>query len=234
MGTNDIHHKKRKSRLTRKSKKNREYKNSILIICEGEKTEPNYFNSFQVSNVEVKTIGLGMNTTSLVEEAIIKWKELEAENRCYEHLWCVFDRDEFLQEKYNQAFETIISEEKKLNKRFKRSVGREIKIFIAYSNQAFELWYLLHYDFIESACHRSQYQRMLSDRMGKEYKKNDAKMYQTLQELSQSTNDRKGQNFAIRNAKNLRSSRVSSGEHNQNPSTSVDKLVVELNGYLKK
>jgi hypothetical protein len=43
MGNDNLHHKKRKGRVERRSSKLKEYRNSILIICEGEKTEPKYF-----------------------------------------------------------------------------------------------------------------------------------------------------------------------------------------------
>ena len=63
----------RKSRLKREIKK-QEYRDSFLIICEGEKTEPNYFSSFKV-NIKVEILGLGRNTLSLVEEAINIWEK---------------------------------------------------------------------------------------------------------------------------------------------------------------
>lgn len=233
MGTDNVYHNRRKGSLARKSKKIKKYKNSILIVCEGEQTEPNYFRSFWISNIKVKTIGIGKNTISLVKEAIERWKEFAKAQQYFEHLWCVFDRDDFPPEQYNQAFKTIDSEAQRLNKRYKKQIGRELKIAIAYSNQAFELWYLLHYDYIDSACDRSQYKKMLSDRMGKKYEKNDPKMYQFLQALSQSTNDKKGQLFAIRNAKKLRSKSKPILSHKDDPSTSVDILVEELNQYLK-
>lgn len=62
MGTDNVYHNKRKGSLARKSKKIKKYKNSILIVCEGEQTEPNYFRSFWISNIKVKTIGIGKNT----------------------------------------------------------------------------------------------------------------------------------------------------------------------------
>jgi len=187
MGSDNIHHRKKQGGLTRKSRQVREYKNSILIVCEGEKTEPNYFKSFPVSNIKVKAIGIGMSTISLVAEAIKKWEAFLAEGFFFEHLWCVFDRDDFPQKVYNEAFEKIVHEERKINKKLKRKEGMKLKIDIAYTNEAFELWYLLHYDYIDSALDRSQYKGMLSTRMDKKYKKNDPKMYQFLQELSEST-----------------------------------------------
>jgi len=44
-------------------------KPSILIVCEGENTEPSYFNQFKVTSATVKSVGTGYNTVSLVEKA---------------------------------------------------------------------------------------------------------------------------------------------------------------------
>jgi len=75
---------------------------------------------------------------------------------------------------------------------------------------------------------------MLSERLNKKYKKNDADIYQSLDELSYKCRGHKGQKFAIKNAKKLRTLIQDGHPHNYNPSTSVDLLVEELNQYLKK
>ena len=234
MGSDNFFHLKRKGKLRRKSSKIKEYKDSLLIICEGDKTEPNYFQSFPITNIKVRILGTGKNTTSLVEEATKQWKEFAKGGEYFEKLWCVFDKDDFPTANYNQAFESVLSEELKLNKRFKKRVGRKIKISIAYSNQAFELWYLLHYDYIDSSIDRSEYKRMLTSRMGKQYEKNNPTMYDFLEQLSRKINSSKGQNLAISNAKKLRDSIVTELKHNHNPSTSVGILVEQLNTYMKK
>ena len=74
---------------------------------------------------------------------------------------------------------------------------------------------------------------MLTARMGKEYKKNDPSMYLFFEKLSKKTHDRKGQRYAVNNAKKLRDSITNEQKHNHNPSTKVDLLVEELNKYLK-
>ena len=233
MGSDDFYHLKKRSQLKRNAKKTKEYKNSILIVCEGEQTEKNYFESFPVPNIIVATIGTGMNTESLVDEAIEKWIDFSKENKFYEKLWCVFDRDSFCQKSYDGAFKKVIYEEKKLNRKYKRRVGRKINISIAYSNEAFELWYLLHFDYIDSSLSRSEYKRMLTERMKKKYKKNDPSIYQFFENLSKTTDGQKGQLFAINNAKKLRDNIPNGLKHNYNPSTKVDLLVEELNTYLK-
>ena len=41
---------------------------SFLIVCEGEKTEPNYFKAFRVKSAQVVVEGTGCNTISLVDK----------------------------------------------------------------------------------------------------------------------------------------------------------------------
>ena len=225
MGTDNLHHKRRVGQLKRERKKIREYKNSILIICEGEKTEPQYFKRFPTTNVKVATIGIGKSNIALIKDAIVIWKKKAAEGEYFERLWCVFDRDDFPLQNYNQSFENIVNEEEQLNKKYRKKIGRRVGINIAYSNQAFELWYLLHFDYIDTALERFQYQNMLSHRMQREYKKNDPDMYSLLIKF---------QDVAINNAKKLEASIKIPLKHNHNPSSTVYQLVEELNLYLKK
>lgn len=146
-----------------------------LIVCEGEKTEPLYFKSFRVPRTvaSVEVVGVGANTISVVEEAL----RLRT-GRAYDQVWCVFDRDSFTPERFNRAFELA------------RSEG----IFVAYSNEAFELWYLLHFDFCDAALSRTTYAARLAGYLGRPYRKNDASMFDALLPR---------QGTAIRNARRL-------------------------------
>ena len=59
----------RTSSLTRKQG-TRNVKQSFLIVCEGVRTEPDYFKAFRMTTATVKAIGQAMNTISLVNKAI--------------------------------------------------------------------------------------------------------------------------------------------------------------------
>lgn len=61
---------------------------SILIVCEGENTEPSYFNQFRITSAKVKSVGEGYNTISLVNRAL----ELARQGN-YDRVWCVFDKE---------------------------------------------------------------------------------------------------------------------------------------------
>src|SRR5262249_28886015 len=76
----------------------REPRPRFLIVCEGRKTEPNYFTGFRISPRVVVIEGLGDNTLSLVQRTV----ELAAEHK-YEQVWCVLDRDEFSKDRFNAA-----------------------------------------------------------------------------------------------------------------------------------
>ncbi len=112
-----------------------EEKPKILIVCEGENTEPSYFNQFRLSSATVKSVGEGYNTKSLVQRAI----QL-AERSNYDQVWCVFDKDDFPDKDFNDAIK----------------LATKNKFSIAYSNQSFEYWLLLHFnDHQGGAMHRS-------------------------------------------------------------------------------
>lgn len=70
----------------------KEEKPSILIVCEGELTEPSYFEKFRVPSATIEIVGKGYNTVSLVNEAMRLYKSSNAE---YDQVWCVFDKDDF-------------------------------------------------------------------------------------------------------------------------------------------
>ncbi|HSN98576.1 MAG TPA: RloB family protein [Candidatus Nanopelagicales bacterium] len=171
---------------------------TFLIVCEGEKTEPQYFRAFGLRSAEV--VGTGKNTRSLVDE-VIRLKETMEER---DHYWCVFDRDSFPAQNFNAALQKA------------RHAGFEV----AYSNEAFEIWYLLHFDYYSSASDRSLYRKKLSERLGRPYEKNDPTIFESLQ-------DRLPE--AIKYARKLRESY--DPEHNpeqDNPCTTVYLLVQQL------
>ena len=89
--------------LERKSA-DRPEKPTILIVCEGENTEPSYFNQFKLKTAVIRTVGEGYNTISLVKRA----KKLSDE-RDYDQVWCVFDKDDFPDNDFNNAITTAES-----------------------------------------------------------------------------------------------------------------------------
>lgn len=183
-----------------------EPREKFLIVCEGERTEPNYFRSFRVSkDVVVEVLGFGYNTVSLIQKAI----ELQnAHSEEYDQVWCVFDRDSFPAQNFNQAL----------------ALAKQNKIFVAYSNEAFELWYLLHFHYYDTAVTRRDYCTKLGELLGREYQKNQDDMYHLL--LSRQTN-------ALKNAKRLLKCYSPIKPEQNNPSTTVHLLVEQLNRFIR-
>ena len=188
----------------------------FLIVCEGKKTEPNYFKAFidnrrsEVKEVNVK--GCGCSTCQLINEAKKIQEKLEHERQVpFDRVWLVFDKDEF------KDFNKAIADAKKEG------------MNCAWSNQAFELWYVLHFQYLDTGVDRKQYIGMIEDKVMKasksktfKYKKNDVGFYQILHEHG-------NEDFAFKNAEKLRNrhkGKVDYAAHN--PRTEVDLLVNEL------
>lgn len=172
----------------------------ILIVCEGEKTEPLYFRKFPIApNSIIDVHGVGANTISLVKIAI----ERNKSNK-YNQVWCVFDRDSFPAQNFNAAIH----------------LARENGIKIAYSNEAFELWYVLHFCYLNTGITRQDYITRLEKFLGHEYKKNSENIYSEVLGL---------QKKAIQNASKLLEEYDPLSPEQSNPSTTVHLLVEQLN-----
>ena len=198
----------------RRQIKTRETRKRFLIVCEGEKTEVNYFKAFTVpKKIEVTVRGEGKNSLSLVNKAIQIIDNLKKDDS-FDQIWCVFDKDNCSKEQFNQA----------------ERLAKEQNIKIAYSNEAFEIWFILHFQYLDIATSRSEYLTILTNQMKKygllnkkeKYAKNREDMYEKLKPY---------QTTAITNAAKLIQDRDEAKKHpfDANPSTTVQELVQELN-----
>jgi hypothetical protein len=180
----------------------------MLIVCEDSKSSRDYFDSFGVDpkRAEVVTLGMGMNTDSLVEQATLRKDKAARSGKPCNQVWCVFDRDSFPLENYVRAFQR----------------ARDEGIKVAWSNEAFEIWYLLHFNYHNTGISRDNYEEKLG-KSGLVYSKTDKSIYAKLKPL---------QNTALRNARKLERYWNQCGEmlpERQNPSTNVHRLVEFLN-----
>lgn len=189
----------------------------ILIVCEGTKTEPNYFEAFKkfnrgtnVYDIEVK--GMGANTTSVVDKAI------DLKNKgYYDRVWAVFDKDSFSDDKFNSA---IIKAEQN-------------GICCAWSNEAFELWYLYHFVNRTTGMSRTEYKKAISDAVNKSpnfkkkskfvYAKNDERNFEIMTKYGSMDNALK---FAEAQSQKYTDKRYAT----HTPCTMVFKLVHQLIG----
>ena len=188
----------------------REVKQSFLIVCEGEKTEPDYFKAFRMTAATVKAVGEAMNTMTLVNKAISIREADKAKKRFYDQCWVVFDKDDFPAKDFNQAI------------KYAEKNGFQV----AYSNQAFEYWFLLHFNLYQGPIHRNQYKNMLEKLIGMPYSKTEgsgAVMYNLLLVR---------QEQAIKNSETVLAEISHGNPAEEESSTTVHKLVKELNKYL--
>jgi hypothetical protein len=139
----------------------RTVRQNFLIVCEGERTEPNYFRAFPVAaDVKVHIYGAADNTINVVRKAI----DLR-EQGDYNQVWCVFDRDSFPAQHVNEAI----------------ALAQHEQIDVAFSNEAFELWYLLHFHYYNTGISRHTYIELLHRLLGHRYEKGSTTIYQELE-----------------------------------------------------
>ncbi|MFM9837298.1 MAG: RloB family protein [Cyclobacteriaceae bacterium] len=187
----------------------------FLIVCEGTKTEPNYFIELEKDLpkgiVKLVIEGSGLNTLSLVDRAI---KIRDASIRNYDRVWAVFDRDDFPEESFNNAIY--------------KALGNGIHC--AWSNQAFELWFLLHFQYVNVAMTRDAYKEYLETQVRKVsrndnyvYAKNSIEMYSILKNFGN-----QDQAINIKWSNKLLSDYSDERYAKHNPCTLVHLLIEEL------
>ena len=151
---------RRRDRDRREARRNPylEARPRILVVCEGEVTEPQYFEEFRRwcknPRVAVHVEGRGGVPFTLVTKArdLRDQAEREAasekdENLRYEQVWCVFDFDQH--PRVPDA----------------RQMAKDNGLRLAMSNACFELWLLLHLRENPGAQHRHHLQDMLGELM---------------------------------------------------------------------
>ncbi|HEP9904065.1 RloB domain-containing protein [Pseudomonas aeruginosa] len=190
--------------LRQRKENTKPIKKKVLIVCEGARTEPNYFKSFRVYK-DCHIVGSGSNTLSVVKEAI----RLKKENS-YSEAWCVFDRDSFPASRVKAAL----------------NLAERNNIKCAFSNESFELWYVLHFEYLDTQITRTDYCKKLTNLLGKKYEKNNASIYEEIL-------DRQDQ--ALKFAKKLEKKILPNGAcpANSYPYTTVYKIVERLNKLAK-
>ena len=192
---------------------------TILIVCEGENTEPSYFRQFKLSTATVIAIGEGFNTISLVNRTI----QIASKNQ-YNKVWCVFDKDDFPSNDFNNAIHTASA----------NGFG------VAYSNQAFEYWIILHLDDHQGGgMHRDDYDNKINDLLkpfGVSYDGKGSKIItEEIFEILDAYDDKLGKErkeVAIERAKRNFKYHDSTNPAIAESSTTVYKLVEELLKYI--
>ncbi len=196
-----------------------ELKKTILIVCEGKNTEPLYFKSFPVLTLRVKTVGIGQSKLKLIE-----YTQNLTKNDTFDEVWCVFDLD------IKHDIANCVSD-------FNNAIakGKDLGFKVAYSNDAFELWFYLHYQYTDSENHRTFYYKQLSDLWKVNYEKEGKKLKFCNENYKRLENDKSASRTdAIKRAKKLYRMKKQLPYQQQNPVTLVFELVELLVQNMKK
>jgi len=236
--------------LKKDDKRIEDLKPNFIIFCEDEVSEPTYFKSFETDLINIVTIKNQKSKIKNVFNAIkycqkndlMEFKDgkyfLNKENN---QVWCVFDRD----------IETNDLEKDNENISFDKSIETAINqgFKLAWSNDAFELWILLHFQEIDLLDYnykiRQTYYNKLSEIFKNQINKNEELLKIINHESFSYKKDFKQlkkfkniilpqilekTNIAIKNAEKLEQyfEKQDIPNHQKSPLTLVHHLVIEL------
>ncbi|MFK7970677.1 MAG: RloB family protein [Bacteroidia bacterium] len=205
----------------------RRYDQHCLVVCEDQKTEPVYFETFKdqfpKKTFYLRCIGTGRDPLGVVEQTVLQKQKMEKElGREIDFVWAVFDKDDADEnqtkiDKFNAALK----------------LASENKIEIAFSNEVFEVWLLLHFQKLNLATPipRAKVYELLENKIQKadskssfKYKHGDSEVIQQVVRLGD-------EKLAIERAKVLKSHFAKTEDLlKRNPFTSVFELIELLRG----
>ncbi|MBP8875497.1 MAG: RloB domain-containing protein [Neisseria sp.] len=210
MGSDDLFKKRKIKNIKNHQRRvaNRQPYERILIVCEGEKTEPFYFLelcknlSLHTANVEI-TGDCDSSPHSVFSKAKELFDDSKKQQNTFDRVYCVFDRDNHPD--YLKTINSISSQKPK-------------NIFSAVTSvPCFEYWLLLHFTYTT---------KPLSNALGAinelknfipNYEKGNKKIFQTVKDSL---------DFALSNAR--RANSEAKKNYTDNPSTLVVDLVEKL------
>ena len=174
----------------------------MIVVTEGEKTEPQYINEFlrihQAPNVRIG--GTGFDPQGVVEKAIELKKSV---GRGRAHVWAVFDRDEHLR------FEEALR------------LAQRHGICVAVSNPCFEPWAVFHYRDHAAPIDRHDCQRLLA-RLCAGYRADRGKLFKDTEAI------RSNHDAAVQRGKRSLHDREKEDDPQGNPSTSMHVLMESI------
>ena len=225
MGTDDFFKKKRARLQERKAESRIPKPNSFLIVSEGAKTEPLYFgglanyinelyksNSIQSEQPIIDPLGEGKSTVSLVQKTS---KIVARSPIMYEQVWVVFDKDDF------DDFDDAIK------------LAEKNGFHVGWSNQSFEYWIYLHFNYSDAALHRSVWCQKL-DEIFKSRRISDEGYEKNLSNIFDIATQYGSLKSAISNAIRVENSYNNATlPSKKDPCTTVYKLIQELKPYIR-
>ncbi len=163
MGSDDLF-RKRKARQAKDLKRSQEKRapyDKVLIVCEGEKTEPIYFRELRdfyrlnTANIEVSG-DCGSAPVSVVNKAKELYRK-EQRNISFDRVYCVFDKD--THDSYEEALLAI-------------KTAKPVRTFFAVNSvPCFEFWLLLHFVYTTQPFYGTVGAKSAADQVQDELKK---------------------------------------------------------------
>jgi hypothetical protein len=207
-----------KVRQNKRDIDNKKQKKDILISCEDSVSAREYFqiiinDLFDRQCITPKSVVIVPHRGKTHPTGVLETLQEYKDYKDFSNKWIVIDRDEQLQggghslEDFNNAIK----------------YAKKDEIDVAYANDCFELWYLLHFDYIDGSMSRKDIERKLKEKL----KIKDIKTKETTKIIFEKLiND---QQKAIYNAVEL----LKNNQDKQNPSTTIHLLVQQLNNLIK-
>lgn len=194
------------------------------IFCEGKITETNYFNAIKKlinknainrNAVNIEILHENANCDVLLQKANA---EVEYRGIVSGHIWCIYDKDDFSKDRFDKAEE--------LAKTFS---SEELKYHAIWSNQCFELWLLLHFEYYNSSNDRKNYfdklDSIFKEKTGKIYDKAEENIYGIVNKYGSQTD-------AIKYAKKLFEGKEHLKPSGIVPATKMYEVIEEISKYL--
>ncbi|MGI5947160.1 MAG: RloB family protein [Lachnospiraceae bacterium] len=196
------------------------------IFCEGQQTEPSYFEGFKrciednpvyrdMVLIEIEPCQAETMRVIGMAEKYVKKNKIEKGQ-----IWCVYDKDSFPANDFNG----VVQRAEYLNQR-----NPNVQYHAAWSNECIEFWFLLHFAYYTANNHRTEYISFLNDKfrelgIGK-YQKNMKDIFDILIEKG-------NPKLAVRYAKRIIKDGQGRMPTDIAPGTKVYELVEELVKYL--
>lgn len=222
MGTDNLHRKRKpkNARTLGRSRPKRARYSKVLIVCEGEKTEPNYFEDLK-RNLSLNSANIiitgqsGSSPDAVLRFAKERYLSEKTLGDPYDRVYCVFDKDSHTT--YTRTCDEISN-----------MTPRDVYYAIT-SVPSFEYWLLLHFKYSCSPYNHlpknSAANQVLSDLRTHfpDYNKNEKNIFTNLSDKLE---------FAKTNASKSLNSAINSGT--DNPSTRVHELIDYLQDLKSK
>lgn len=195
-----------------------------LILCEGTKTEPNYFQEIKerINNkyrdkINIDVCPSGKGRLDLLNQAKQK---VENSKVNYNHVWLVYDKDDFNKDEFDNTVYKIQA----INKE------SDTQYHALWSNQCVEVWFLLHFIDLKVDVNREEYIKKINENWKRigiqgQYTKNDCQIYNKLE---------KYQDMAVKRAQKIIFENEGKAPSQIAPASMIYELIEMLGIYLKK